>query len=261
MSDSYLEAGCLYVVATPIGCLDDLSERARRILLGVDLIAAEDTRHSGALIRHLGGKTPMVSLHDHNERERVPSIIERLKGDASVALISDAGTPLISDPGYRLVSAAHDADIKVSPVPGPSAVTAALSASGLPTDRFSFEGFLPAKAGQRKDRLRSLALTSGTLVFFDTGKRIRSSMEDFAEVFGPDRRLCLAREISKRFETIRRGSVAGLTAWLESDPDQLRGEFVLVVEGAAEQAEEANIATERLIAALRNELSPSRLAK
>lgn len=225
--------GTLYVVATPIGNLGDLSSRARDVLASVALIAAEDTRHSSRLLRHLGIDCPMMSLHEHNEASRVEPLLARLEAGEDVALISDAGTPLISDPGFVLVRALRERDVQVIPVPGPCALVAALSASGLPTDRFLFAGFLPVKGGARRTRLETLVQRGETLVFYESPHRIRDTLADLAAVFG-ERRLVLARELTKTFETFLDGSAASLLETLDADPDQARGEFVIMVEGAEE---------------------------
>lgn len=224
--------GTLYVVATPIGNLEDLSPRAVRILSTVSLIAAEDTRHSKKLLTHFGVGTRLMALHDHNERSLAGRIIRQLQQGEDVALISDAGTPLISDPGYPLVSAAHDAGITVLPVPGPAALTAALSVAGLPTDRFYFEGFLPARQAARRQRLRDLGSQTVTLVFYEASHRIVASLADMAECLGADRPATIARELTKTFETVRHATLSGLVTWIERDIHRQKGEFVVVVQGA-----------------------------
>ena len=225
-------SGVLYVVATPIGNLGDISARAREILAAASAVAAEDTRHSGRLLRELGLERPLVSLHEHNERARVSELVARLCAGESIALVSDAGTPLVSDPGYLLVAAAIEAGIVVTPVPGPSAVIAALSASGLPSDRFCFEGFLPARAAARRRRLAELAAESRTLVVYEAPHRIADCLADLAQTLGEERRACVAREITKRFETFYRGTLGELAARAKADPDLARGESVVLVEGA-----------------------------
>ncbi len=226
-----IEAGSLYVVATPIGNLADITQRALEVLRGVDAIAAEDTRHSGALLRHFGIGARLVSLHEHNERQRTRRILELLAGGASVALISDAGTPLISDPGYHLVREARAAGHRVVPVPGASSVICALSAAGLPTDRFRFEGFLPARRAARRARLQGLAGETCTLVFLESSHRIVESLEDMAGVFGAEREAVVARELTKTFETIHGDRLEALVAWVARNPDQRKGEFVVMIHG------------------------------
>lgn len=224
--------GVLYVVATPIGNLADISRRAVEILQSVDLVAAEDTRHSLPLLQHYGIRTPLQSCHEHNEAQVSPRLVEQLRAGRSIALISDAGTPLVSDPGFALVRAAIAADIPVVPVPGPSALVAALSVAGLPTDRFRFEGFLPAKAGARRERLQRLAGETATLVFYESSHRIQASLADMAAAFGGARPAAVARELTKRFEQIERGELDHLAQWVQDDANRRRGEFVVMVQGA-----------------------------
>lgn len=228
-----IEKAILYVVATPIGNLGDVSTRAREVLAGVDCVAAEDTRHSGKLLNAFGINTPMVSLHEHNEQDVVPRLLARLQGGEAVALVSDAGTPLISDPGYHLVKAAHAAGIRVVPIPGPSALLAALSAAGLPTDHFVFEGFLPTKTSARRQRLQVLASDARTLVFYESPHRLLDCLQDMVSILGPDRHACLARELTKLHETVLPLSLGELAARVAVDADQQRGESVLVVAGEA----------------------------
>lgn len=223
--------GTLYVVATPIGNLDDLSPRAARILAEVSMIAAEDTRHTARLLRHLGVERPLLSLHEHNEAGRIEQIAARLKQGDDVALVSDAGTPLICDPGFVLVRALRERGEKIMPIPGPSAMIAALSAAGLPTDRFFFSGFLPSKGSARRNRLEALAGRDETLVCYESPHRIRDTLSDIALVLG-ERRIVLARELTKTFETFLEGSAGELLAKMDSDPDQARGEFVVMIAGA-----------------------------
>lgn len=224
--------GTLYIVATPIGNLDDLSSRAIQTLRTVDLIAAEDTRRTGALLTHLGIRQRMLSLHAHNEAHQSHQLIEMLNAGKSIALVSDAGTPLISDPGYPLVQEAAAHHIPVSPVPGPSALLAALSASGIPCDRFIFEGFLPAKQAARISRLKHLVSEPRTLVFYESPHRIEAFMENLATTFGTERKLTLARELTKTFEQFFRGTVAEAQIWLSASPDHLKGEFVVILSGS-----------------------------
>ncbi len=247
------ENGVLHVVATPIGNLGDLSQRAIDVLREVQVIAAEDTRHTARLLHAHGIATPCVAVHEHNEREVVPKLIERLGRGESIALVSDAGTPLVSDPGYHLVRAAIAAGIRVVPVPGPSALIAALSASGLPTDRFCFEGFLPAKAAARRKRLEGLRTATATLVFYESPHRILDTLEDLQAVFGPERPMVLARELTKTFETFLRGTVAEVRAQVQADPDQRRGEMVLLIQGA-EARNAATLDEDRLLAILLEEM-------
>ncbi len=225
-------AGTLFIVATPIGNLEDLSARAVRVLGDVDLIAAEDTRHSGRLLQHLGLQKPMLALHDHNERERSSALLDRIAAGESVALVSDAGTPLISDPGYVLVRAARARGLAVTPIPGPSALIAALSAAGLPTDRFLFEGFLPGRSTARKTALKALRRETATLVFYESPRRIGDLVADLAEVFGAERELVLARELTKAFETFYAGTAADVLAELGADTHSGKGEYVVMVAGA-----------------------------
>ena len=224
--------GRLEVVATPIGNLQDLSERARAALERADVIAAEDTRHTLTLLQHIGVSRPLLSLHAHNEAQRVPEIIARLEAGDVVALVSDAGTPLLSDPGFGLVRDAAAAGIDVGVIPGPSAITAALAVAGLPTDRFCFEGFLSAHGRERRTRLESLASETRTLVFFEAPHRIAETLQALAEVFGAERRAAVARELTKLHETIYRGTLAELVERSRSDENFQRGEITLVIEGA-----------------------------
>jgi 16S rRNA (cytidine1402-2'-O)-methyltransferase len=255
-------AGKLFVVATPIGNLADLSIRAREILSGADLIAAEDTRHSAALLAQFGIATRTLALHEHNEREKSAELVQRLREGAQIALISDAGTPLVSDPGYRLVRAAREAGITVSPVPGACAAIAALSAAGLPSDRFVFEGFLPAKSAARRSHLQTLAAETRTVIFYESSHRIGECLHDCAGVFGGERHAVLARELTKLYETILDGTLAHLSARVASDADQRRGEFVLLVAGADTGEDAAKLAEgRRVFEILRRELPPSRAAK
>lgn len=223
----------LYVVATPIGNLGDITSRALEVLRDADLIAAEDTRHSGRLLQHFGIQTPLRSYHEHNEKDQTDWLIERLKEGKRIALISDAGTPLISDPGYQLVRTARQQGIRVIPIPGASALIAALSASGLASDRFVFEGFLPAKSKGRKERLACLKQETRTAILYESPHRILASVADMKEVLGEERRLVLARELTKTFETIYDDTLAGMEKWLHEDSNQQRGEMVLLLEGIA----------------------------
>jgi 16S rRNA (cytidine1402-2'-O)-methyltransferase len=229
-----MNAGILYVVATPIGNLDDMTPRAVAVLKNVQVIAAEDTRHSSRLLAHFQIPTSTMALHEHNERELAPKIIVRIEGGEDVALISDAGTPLVSDPGFHLVRLAREQGIKVVPIPGVSAVMTALSVSGLPSDRFVFEGFLPHKSGARQKRLQTLAAEPRTLIFYEAPHRILDTLQDMAAVFGPQRHAVLARELTKTFETIKGAGLGELLEWVKSDANQQKGEMVVLVHGAPE---------------------------
>ncbi len=230
--------GTLYLVATPIGNLDDISRRAIRVLEKVDCIAAEDTRHSQRLLSHLGIQTRLLACHEYNEDRVSPKLIMQLQRGMAIALISDAGTPLVSDPGYRLVEQAHTNNIAVVPIPGACAAIAALSAAGLATDRFSFEGFPPAKAGARLHFFEALKAESRTMVFYVSCHRIMETLMDMEGVFGPQRRLTFAREISKTFETIKRTTLTQLRLFVEADENQRKGEIVLVLDGAKNVVDE-----------------------
>jgi 16S rRNA (cytidine1402-2'-O)-methyltransferase len=231
--------GILYVVATPIGNLQDMSFRAVEVLKSVTCIVAEDTRHSQPLLQHYAINTTAMALHEHNERERTEKLLQRLQQGESIALISDAGTPLISDPGYYLVREARLAGIRVVPLPGPCAAIAALSVAGLPTDRFVFEGFLPAKSGGRLQRLETLRNEARTMVFYEAPHRIEDLLQDMKKVLGDDRQIVIARELTKLFETVKSGTVAELSAWVAADANQRRGEIVVIVDGAKGLSSEA----------------------
>jgi 16S rRNA (cytidine1402-2'-O)-methyltransferase len=252
----------LYVVATPIGNLGDISRRALEVLQGVDLIAAEDTRHSQRLLQHFAIDTPLCAYHDHSDARAAERILLCLRDGGAVALVSDAGTPLISDPGYRLVRQVQDAGYRVCPIPGACAVTAALSASGLPTDRFMFEGFLPARAGARRRRLDALQREAATMIFYEAPHRVRDSVEDMVKAFGAQREAVIAREISKTFETIKRAELGQLLAFILDDSNQQKGEIVLLVAGVREQDLEGQIddGTLRLLERLARELPAKRAA-
>lgn len=254
-------AGTLHVVATPIGNLADLSPRALETLRTVAAICAEDTRHTRQLLAHFGVERPLLALHEHNEAELAQTLVARLAAGESLALVSDAGTPLVSDPGFRLVRAAREAGIRVSPVPGPSALIAALSVAGLPSDRFAFEGFLPAKASARRDRLAALAGEPRTLVFYESSHRIADTLADCVAAFGGERPAVLARELTKLFETVLDGDLSTLQARVEADANQRKGEFVLLVQGAAEDADARIAEGRRVYALLAAELKPSLAAK
>lgn len=251
MSDG---TGVLYIVATPIGNLADISRRALEVLQRVDLIAAEDTRHSRKLLSHYGINTPMMALHEHNEREQANEIVNSVSNGKSVALISDAGTPLISDPGYYLTRLAHEAGIRVVPIPGPSALIAALSASGMPTDRFVFEGFLPSRATARDDYLQQLSTEPRTMVFYEAPHRLLETVTAICNQFGANRNMVLARELTKTYETIRQASCEEMLNWLNANAQQQKGESVLIVEGKAEDSQQdqlhAEIDIDRLLEVL-----------
>lgn len=223
--------GILYIVATPIGNLQDITQRALDTFAQVDLIAAEDTRHSGLLLSHYGIKKPFFALHDHNEQEKAHILVEKLKQGSHIALISDAGTPLISDPGFHLVRQCREAGIRVIPLPGACAAITALCASGIASDRFCFEGFLPAKSKARKDKLENIAEEDRTLIFYESTHRILDTLEDMQSVLGEERYIVLAREITKTWETITGNTIKNLREWLLEDPNRIKGEMVLIVEG------------------------------
>ncbi len=227
-----VEPGILYVVATPIGNLGDMSARAQQILRAVDLIAAEDTRHSRTLLQHFGIHTPLVSLHEHNEAARVPQLLASLEQGKAVALIADAGTPLLSDPGFQLVRSVRAQGLRVAPVPGPSSLLAALSVAGLPADRFVFEGFLPARPAARRHRLTTLAQEQRTVVLFEASHRIQATLHDMAALWGEQRQAVVARELTKVFEEIQGGTLGELCRWIVADAHRCKGEFVLVSQGA-----------------------------
>lgn len=256
-----MSKACLYVVATPIGNLEDITLRALKVLATADLVAAEDTRHSRKLLAHHGLDRPMLALHEHNEHEQAPRLVKRMLAGESIALISDAGTPLLSDPGYRLVRFAAQSGVEVIAVPGPSAVTAALSVSGLPTDRFVFEGFLPAKQAARLNRLGALQAEQRTLVFFESSHRIASSLADMAQVFGVGRQAAVCRELTKQFETVLRGSLEEVQKAVEEDPNQRKGEFVILVSGQEEAADAGLARATELAVALKEHLGSSQAAR
>ena len=244
--------GKLYIVATPIGNLQDMSVRAIETLRSVTCIAAEDTRHSLPLLQHFAINTALLAFHEHNERENTEKTVQRLQQGESIALISDAGTPLLSDPGYFLVREAKKAGIQVIPIPGPCAAITALSAAGLPTDRFAFEGFLPAKSKQRIERLEKLRQETRTLIFYEAPHRILDLIDDLLKVFGEEKLAVVARELTKRFETIHPGTLAHLKTIISSDANQQRGEMVVLIEGMkeAEPTEEKTIAADRILTVL-----------
>lgn len=227
----------LYIVPTPIGNLADITQRALDTLRRVDLIAAEDTRHTGILLAHYQISVPTFALHDHNEQQKAEVLIGRIREGKSIALVSDAGTPLISDPGYHLVTRCREAGVKVVPLPGPCAAITALSAAGLPTDRFAFEGFLPAKAKGRDDKLQALVDEPRTLVFYESPRRVTDTIEAIARILG-ERQVVLARELTKTFESIHGLPASELLTWLAEDDNRIKGEMVLVVAGARKESDE-----------------------
>lgn len=250
----HCQLGCLYLVATPIGNLGDITLRAIDVLRGVDLIAAEDTRHSKKLLNHYDITTPTLSLHNYNEAARTAQLITRLQQGADIALIADAGTPLISDPGYRLVAQAHRHGIKVIPIPGACAAIAGLVASGLPTDQFVFAGFLPIKDAARKKHLAAFVSESRTIIFYESVHRIINFLNLLNEVFGGDRVAAVARELTKTFETIRQATLRDLKDWFAQDPQQSKGEFVIILQGASKKNRDPAAVDTRLLQILLSEL-------
>lgn len=250
----------LYIVATPIGNLEDITLRAIATLRGVDLVAAEDTRHTRRLLQHLEIDTPLTAYHEHSDDAASQRLCQRIVSGQSVALVSDAGTPMISDPGYRLVRAAQAAGVRVVPIPGPCAAVAALSASGLPSDRFLFAGFLPARAAARQSRLSQLAEEQATLVFYEAPHRLQEMLADLVQCLGDDREAVLARELSKAFETVRRASLGDLVAFVAADSNQCRGEIVLLVAGSAARDPEVDTALADLMQSLSTRMPPREAA-
>ena len=238
--------GILYIVATPIGNLLDITQRALETFQQVDLIAAEDTRHSGLLLSHYGIKKPFFALHDHNEQQKAGALVEKLLQGVNIALISDAGTPLISDPGFHVVRQCRQAGIQVVPLPGACAAITALCASGIASDRFCFEGFLPAKSKARLDRLKNVAKEDRTLIFYESTHRILDSLADMQTVFGAERYVVLAREITKTWETIHGDKLADLIAWLAQDPNRTKGEMVVIVEGESKEDNDETISSQAI---------------
>ena len=254
--------GTLFIVATPIGNLDDITFRAVETLKVVDLVLAEDTRHSQKVLNHFNIKTPISAFHDYNEREKCNSVIDKLKQGDSIALISDAGTPLISDPGYVLVSVAKKNSVNVVPVPGPSALIAALSASGIPSDSFSFFGFLPSKQNARIKTLKMFASRPETIIVYESPKRISNTLADMLFVFGKDREVCLAKEITKTFETILTTNIPSLIDYISSDPSHQKGEFVILISSTAKKGKlEFDQQLDKLLPVLCSEMGPSKAAK
>ena len=259
-----LRPGTLFLVATPIGNLGDLAPRAREVLRDADLLLAEDTRHTAQLLHACGIQRPagtLESLHEHNERSRVPAVVQRLQAGATVALASDAGTPLVSDPGAALVSAAVTAGVEVVAVPGPCAAIAALTLAALPAASFAFEGFLPPRAAARREKLQDLAGESRTLVFYEAPHRLRESLEDLAGAFGVERPAAVARELTKKFETVYRGTLGSLAQQAARDADMSRGEIVLVVQGAARRTAADDADADRVLRVLLDELPVSQAAR
>jgi len=256
-----LQSGTLHIVATPIGNLGDLSPRAWATVQQVAAICAEDTRHTRQLLSHFGMEKPLLALHQHNEDAQAAQLVARLLAGDSLALVSDAGTPLVSDPGFRLVRAAREAGVRVSPVPGACAAIAGLSVAGLPSDRFVFEGFLPAKASARRERLTRLASEPRTLLFYESAHRIEEALTDMAGAFGETRPAVIARELTKLFETVLDGTLAELRVRVAADANQRKGEFVVIVEGAGDDADAKLIEGRRLYAKLSEHLPPSTAAK
>ncbi|MEO8001534.1 MAG: 16S rRNA (cytidine(1402)-2'-O)-methyltransferase [Arenimonas sp.] len=256
-----VKSGTLYVVATPIGNLSDISERAKEVLAGVSAICAEDTRHTKSLLQAFGIDKALIALHEHNEGDIAWKLVERLKTGDSLALVSDAGTPLVSDPGYRLVREVREAGFPVSPIPGACAAIAALSVAGIPSDRFCFEGFLPAKSSGRRERLQNLAREPRTLVFYESSHRIEESLADFAAIFGAEREAVIGRELTKLFETILGDTLGSLLEKVQQDENQRKGEFVIVVRGCEDDSGVALAEGQRLYAKLVEHMKPSQAAK
>ncbi|TKB50961.1 16S rRNA (cytidine(1402)-2'-O)-methyltransferase [Ferrimonas aestuarii] len=244
----------LYIVPTPIGNLDDITQRALTVLGQVDLICCEDTRHSGKLFSHFGISTKTVSVHDHNERQRAAWIISKLEAGENIALVSDAGTPLISDPGYHLVSQVRQAGFTVVPLPGPCAATTALCAAGLPSDRFSFEGFLPPKSNARQTKLAELLQEPRTMIFYEAPRRIKDTLADIIEVMGPERPVVIARELTKTFETIEGRPASELLEWVNEDDNRTRGEMVLMIAGFKASDDTLPLQTVKMLELLAKEL-------
>ncbi len=256
-----VKSGTLYVVATPIGNLSDISERAREVLAGVSAICAEDTRHTKSLLQAFGIEKPLIALHEHNEGDIAWKLVERLKTGDSLALVSDAGTPLVSDPGYRLVREVRAAGFAVSPVPGACAAIAALSVAGIPSDRFCFEGFLPAKSSGRRERLQNLAREPRTLVFYESSHRIDESLADFVAIFGAEREAVIGRELTKLFETVLGDTLGSLLEKVQQDENQRKGEFVIIVRGCEDDTGVALAEGQRLYSKLVEHMKPSQAAK
>ncbi len=253
-TSTMVDVSTLYIVPTPIGNLGDITQRALEILQQVDIIAAEDTRHTGRLLSHFGITTRTFALHDHNEQQKADMLIEKLASGQSIALVSDAGTPLISDPGYHLVTRCRQAGVKVVPLPGPCAVITALSASGLPSDRFSFEGFLPPKSKGRRDKFTEIAADPRTLIFYESPHRIMDTLDDMLSVLGEARQVVLARELTKTYETIHGAPLGELIEWLKEDSNRIRGEMVLLIAGHRAEKEDLPLEATKAVFLLAKEL-------
>lgn len=250
-----LKKGSLFIVATPIGNMGDMTLRAQTVLNDVDVIAVEDTRRSGQLLRNFDISTPMIAVHEHNERQICDSLLDRVENGESIALISDAGTPLLSDPGYFLVNQAREREIDVVPVPGVSAVITALSVAGLPTDRFIFEGFLPAKSSARLQKLEKLKDEQRTIIFYEAPHRIVEMLQDCRQIFGGQRKVVVARELTKTFETVHGDALESLIPWIEADENQRKGEFVVLIQGAeAKDNKDVDTESERILLILLEDL-------
>ena len=253
--------GSLYIVATPIGNMGDITERAQQTLKDVDVIAVEDTRRSGQLLRHFEISTPMIAVHEHNERQICDSLLSRIEKGENIALISDAGTPLLSDPGYFLVNQARERGVSVVPIPGVSAVITALSVAGLATDRFVFEGFLPAKSSARLQKLEALKEDTRTVIFYEAPHRIVEMLKDCQQVFGGERKVVLARELTKTFETVHGDALEQLIPWVEADENQRKGEFVVLVQGAVSRVDTGiDAESERILQILLEDLPVKKAA-
>jgi len=258
MSDNLINPGTLYIVATPIGNLSDISARALSVLAQVDIIACEDTRHTQRLLSAHAIKNKTLSMHDHNERQRQEYIAQLLQEGKSIALVSDAGTPLISDPGFHLVRHCRSLNLAVSPIPGACAAISALSVAGLPTDRFSFEGFLPSKSGARQSTLLALINEPRTMVFYDAPRRAIDTIKDIVTTLGGERYVVIARELTKTFETVHSDTAANLLTWLEQDPNQLKGEMVLIIEGYKADPDEISAEVIKTLKLLLVEMKPKK---
>lgn len=254
------ENGNLYVVATPIGNLDDISQRAITLLKQADWIAAEDTRHTGKLLQHLGISGRMIALHDHNEKQRAASLIEKCQSGQNIALVSDAGTPLISDPGYSLVKQCRDAGVNVIPVPGPCALITALCAAGLPTDKFHFIGFLPPKSQQRQNQLAAVPDNVGTVICYEAARRVKDTLQDIINVYGNERELVLAKELTKTFEAFVSGTAQHIIQWLEEDPLRCQGEMVLMIAPAVKVEADVSDVAQKTLKLLLTELPVKKAA-